>query len=208
MVKKRNLTARELQIIFSLLWWDNSFCTPINRGKIFCIFRAVKFLFLCTVYWSEPTINNSQVTIQDNGGIRLYRYQYDRNYAFWPLDVLLRSGPEEQIYRFSPPGSDFHLGTLFGIHPDQADQAFPKVTLSCGQVLANHFYRYIFLGPERGQGGKRHQPLYAIKHTYHSSSSYPRVNMDCALVIVFQARSLYAPTKNRSPSRGHFWESL
>ncbi len=39
------------------------------------------------------------------------------------------------------------------------------------------------------------------------ASSYLRVNMGCALVIVFQGRSLYVPTKNRSPSRGHFWES-
>ena len=32
--------------------------------------------------------------------------------------------------------------------------------------------------------------------------------MGCALAIVFQVRSLYVPTKNRSPSQGHFWESL
>ncbi len=36
----------------------------------------------------------------------------------------------------------------------------------------------------------------------------PTGNMGCALPIVFQVRSLYVPTKNRSPSRGHFWESL
>ncbi len=35
-----------------------------------------------------------------------------------------------------------------------------------------------------------------------------RVNMGCALAIVFQVRSICVPTKNRSPSRGHFWESL
>ncbi len=42
----------------------------------------------------------------------------------------------------------------------------------------------------------------------HSISSYLRVHMGCALAIVFQFRSLYVPTKNRSPSPDHFWESL
>ncbi len=40
------------------------------------------------------------------------------------------------------------------------------------------------------------------------SSSYLLVNMGCALAIVYQVHSLYVPTKNRSPSWGHFWESL
>ncbi len=42
----------------------------------------------------------------------------------------------------------------------------------------------------------------------HFSSSYLRVNMGCALAIVFQVHSLYVPKENRSPSRGHFWETL
>ncbi len=41
-----------------------------------------------------------------------------------------------------------------------------------------------------------------------ASSSYLRVNMGCALAFLFQVHSLYIPTKDRSPSRGHFWESL
>ena len=45
-------------------------------------------------------------------------------------------------------------------------------------------------------------------HTYHTSSSYLRVNMGCALVTLFQVRSLYVPTKDRSPLQGRFWESL
>ncbi len=45
-------------------------------------------------------------------------------------------------------------------------------------------------------------------HTNHASSSYLRVNMGCALVILFQVHSLYVPTKDRLPLRGHFWESL
>ncbi len=51
------------------------------------------------------------------------------------------------------------------------------------------------------------------------TTTYPYIDPDynspliywwgyCNLSIVFQARSLYIPTRNRSPSRGHFWESL
>ncbi len=36
----------------------------------------------------------------------------------------------------------------------------------------------------------------------------PKGQYGCALAIVFQVRSLYVPTKSRSPSRGHFLESL
>ena len=32
--------------------------------------------------------------------------------------------------------------------------------------------------------------------------------MGCALITSFQVRSLYVPTKDRSPLWGHFWESL
>ena len=32
--------------------------------------------------------------------------------------------------------------------------------------------------------------------------------MGCALVVLFQVRSLYIPTKTGLPLQGHFWESL
>ncbi len=57
--------------------------------------------------------------------------------------------------------------------------------------------------PDTLQAGACVFPIFQI-----SPSSNLRVNMGCALIILFQVRSLYIPTKDRSPSRGHFWESL